>query len=293
MLRGGAMRSSIMIVFSLLAALLGWNVGNAEHPQLHEDSNEGFVYSLNKKHFNPLESPIFDIRTSTAVGSYTNGSLQNSIRIRDEGKGFVKIFRNNRSNYGTDHLINAIEYVTSEMKYRYPNHPKLEITALSKRYGGHSPGHDSHQNGLDMDAIYLQRQGFKRDSSRLNSSDPHSEEKFVQEGRVSDSLDFARNFHLMHLFVQTGQVHTIFTDRTIKTALCQYAGRDKVPGFENTLAKMKHWKSHDTHFHVRLRCPQSSKGCVEPTPPSDTDIGCTLDMPPAFKRSNSKRMLPN
>ena len=205
------MKSSIVIVlFSAIVALLGWGVGNAWQAQPYEvdDDNYGYEYSdlLNIELLNPLESPIFDTTIPTAVGSYTRGGLRNAIRIREEGIGYVKVFRNNNSSYSTHYLISTIEFVTSEMRDRYPNHPRLEITALSKQNGGNSPGHDSHQNGLDMDAIYLHKQGIERTVRRiLDSSEPNGIEEFVQNGVVSSKVDIERNFQLMHLFVKTGK----------------------------------------------------------------------------------------
>ncbi len=217
------------------------------------------------------------VRVPTAVGTYTNGALRDGIKIANEGIGYVKVLRGNGSDYGTHFLISTIEYVTSEMRDRYPNYPRLEITALSKKNGGYAHGHDSHQNGLDMDAIYLHKRGIDRNSStRLNGSEPNDSTEFVQNGAVSSNIDLERNFQLMHLFVSTGRVNAIFTDRSIKAALCNYAKDSGIPGFENTLSKLHHWPRHKTHFHLRLECPKSSRGCLS-TKPSNIELGCVTN----------------
>ena len=224
--------------------------------------------------FEPEE--VFDTNTiPEAVGTHTNGSLKNGIKIDNEGLGFIKVFRNNNSNWGTHYLISTIEYVTSEMRDRYPNHPRLEITALSKERGGHSSGHDSHQNGLDVDAVYLKKKHV-RDHSRIDGSQAAPTRSFVQNGQVSDNFDLERNFQIMHLFVKTGRVNTIFVDRVIKKSLCEYVKSAQIPNHEQTLRKIKHWPNHSTHLHVRLECPRSSRQCYGPEEANES-LGCEIN----------------
>ena len=210
-----------------------------------------------------------DFNLPYAVGSYTNGQLVNGMKINDQGVGYV--VSNTRSRYATHFLISTIEYVTSEMRDRYPNYPRLIITSLSKKNGGHTPIHDSHQNGLDMDAIYLRKKGIPRPS--YNERDLY-ERDFIENGEASKDLDIQRNFQLMHLFVKTGRVNAIFMDQSIKYALCEYAKVSGIPGFQNTLSKLRHWPNHATHFHLRLECPNSSKQCIKTYPPP-VDMGCS------------------
>jgi penicillin-insensitive murein DD-endopeptidase len=63
-------------------------------------------------------------------------------------------------------------------------------------------------------------------------------------------------------------VARIFVHPAIKRELCAIAGTDR-----DWLRKIRPWWGHDHHFHVRLRCPDGDRWCVEQAPPPPGD-GC-------------------
>jgi penicillin-insensitive murein endopeptidase len=67
------------------------------------------------------------------------------------------------------------------------------------------------------------------------------------------------------------KVARIFVHPGIKQALCQ-AGADR-----GWLRKVRPWWGHDSHFHVRLRCPPGEPLCrdQDPAPPGD---GCGQEL---------------
>ncbi len=67
-------------------------------------------------------------------------------------------------------------------------------------------------------------------------------------------------------------VERIFVNAAIKKALCREAGSNR-----GWLAKVRPWRGHDYHFHVRIFCPPDSPQC-EPQPPPDSSEGCGHDL---------------
>src|SRR6185503_17120077 len=58
----------------------------------------------------------------------------------------------------------------------------------------------------------------------------------------------------------------------IKKALCDRAGSDR-----DWLAKVRPWRGHDEHMHVRLRCPAGETMCTaQDEPPAGDGCGAEL-----------------
>ena len=68
------------------------------------------------------------------------------------------------------------------------------------------------------------------------------------------------------------EVARIFVHPGIKRALCDAAGTDRA-----WLAKVRPWWGHDSHFHLRLRCPEGEPLCRDQDPPPDGD-GCGAEL---------------
>ena len=67
-------------------------------------------------------------------------------------------------------------------------------------------------------------------------------------------------------------VARIFVNAAIKRRLCESAGEDD----SAWLRKVRPWWGHDSHFHVRLHCPDAG-ACVEQDPPPEGD-GCDTEL---------------
>jgi penicillin-insensitive murein endopeptidase len=69
---------------------------------------------------------------------------------------------------------------------------------------------------------------------------------------------------LLRFALADPRVDRILVDPVIKLALCR-GGAGAVYFGKDWLRRLEPWPGHDDHFHVRLRCPESSPSCV----PSD------------------------
>ncbi len=114
---------------------------------------------------------------------------------------------------------------------------KLKIGDLSQPRGGpFLTGHTSHQTGLDVDIDY-----------------PVGNFPYTQ---------------ILYRAVRDQKVERVFVNYKIKQELCKkFKGR-------SWLNKIRPWRGHNKHFHVRLKCPANSKTCLNPKAPVPAGDGC-------------------
>ena len=122
----------------------------------------------------PVTEPI-RWRQSSPIGLPYAGRLVNGVRLPAEGKHFftwdpVLKRSPNRAwrRWGTDGLIRIVLRVVHAYAKEHTDAPRVAIGDLSRKRGGNfgrrfgSPGHASHQNGLDVDVYYPRRDGRER-----------------------------------------------------------------------------------------------------------------------------------
>jgi penicillin-insensitive murein endopeptidase len=149
--------------------------------------------------------------------------------------------------------------------------PDLWIGDLGQPRGGPMPwGHASHQSGLDAD-IWLD----------LNPKPvlPLAQREEIEvaslvtrdETEVDPATWTPRHAALIRLAAEQKGVDRIFVHHAIKRRLCaDHAG-------EPWLRRVRPWRGHDSHMHVRLSCPAGQPLCVDqaPVPPGD---GCDASL---------------
>jgi Murein endopeptidase len=74
--------------------------------------------------------------------------------------------------------------------------------------------------------------------------------------RVDESIWNANHAKLIKLAAEDPKVTRIFVNPAIKLKLCETAGADR-----HWLHKIRPWFGHDSHFHVRIACPQGAQYC--------------------------------
>jgi penicillin-insensitive murein endopeptidase len=146
--------------------------------------------------------------------------------------------------------------------------PRLYVGDISQPRGGPmNGGHRSHQIGLDAD-IWLRIPAPKALS--IAEREAISSHTVVGADRLAVNGAWRPAHHaLIRLAASDPAVARIFVNAAIKRALC----RAEPPGGRDWLRKVRAWWGHDSHFHVRLACPEGASGCVEQAPPPPGD-GC-------------------
>lgn len=208
-----------------------------------------------------------------AIGFYSDGRLRNASRLEWEGPGILKLFRSRNREYSTSDLQKLLLDSAMRLSQAFPEGERLQIGDLSAERGGPIGLHASHQNGLDVDVVYLRVNRHEQDPD----SPRGFEEIFVQgDGELSRNFDLDRNWFLLSLLVATNRVNRIFVDEKIKTTLCQYvaqAGKWEESAAMETLRRLRPWPNHDDHFHLRIHCPEGNTRCIAQEPPPEGS-GC-------------------
>ncbi len=243
------------------------------------DVSSATISAISEDPANPGDPGFTDDRDfidySRAVGFYSDGSVSGSTKFPDAGPGFVKIFRLRNRGYGTATLIRTIQIAAANFRAEYPSGDRLQIGDTSDSNGGYISGHASHQNGLDLDAAYLNTQHVERDP---NTNGPGGyKEQFVRNGKLTSNFDVARNWSVLKHIVLRGNTSRIFVDPAIKKAMCSQALLDgSVSTAERTevLRRLRPYKNHADHFHLRLKCPPNHPRCKDQSEVSKSS-GCS------------------
>jgi|GEM_PF-6405152 len=93
--------------------------------------------------------------TSDSAGWHARGTLRHPAVLPFEGDGYVvpPPWRTRQSNFGSDELVALIVRVSREVANAYPG-SVAAVGDLSRRNGGESIEHKSHQSGRDVDIFY-------------------------------------------------------------------------------------------------------------------------------------------
>lgn len=116
--------------------------------------------------------PAVKWRDSRAVGTPNAGRLENGVRLPSSGAGYYTYNPATQQppggadrTWGTARLVREIIDLGRWWARTYPKQPPLGIGDLSRESGGafHGPvvGHQSHQNGLDVDIRLVRRDGAR------------------------------------------------------------------------------------------------------------------------------------
>lgn len=201
---------------------------------------------------------------SQVFGSYTRGCLAGAVALPTDGDGYQVMRLSRERNFGHPNLIRFIEGLAASM--RRQGWPGLLVGDLAQPRGGPMrSGHASHQVGLDADIWFLPSPG-----RRLTEREREEMSAISMVRSDGDGLDPARwtdgHVALLRTAASDPDVTRIFVHPAIKRRLCE-----SVDGDRGWLGKVRPWWGHDSHFHVRLRCPPSSAACVDQAPPPAGD----------------------
>ncbi len=203
-------------------------------------------------------------------GGHAAGCLDGAATLPQDGFGY-QVMRPSRNRfYGHPMLIGFIEDLSAQV--RTVGIEGLLIGDLAQPRGGPmSSGHHSHQTGLDVDIWFR-----FAPPGRLSADEREtlSAISMVQ----ADGLDVdpqawsTRHIAVLRTAATDPRVDRIFVNPAIKRSLCT-----SVTGDREWLRRIRPWWGHDTHFHVRLRCPDGDTECHAQTPPPPGD-GCDTSL---------------
>ena len=192
-------------------------------------------------------------------GSYAKGCADGLVELPETGPTWQAMRLSRNRNFG--HPV-MIEYLVDlSQAARQIGWPGLYIGDISQPRGGPmTSGHASHQIGLDADVWMLP-------PSRLNLTVAEREEISSIPVRSADQRSVTRNWTpshhaLLKAAASDGRVDRIFVAAAVKIEMCRTATRAD----RKWLQKIRPVAGHDTHFHIRLKCPRGARACETQTP---------------------------
>jgi penicillin-insensitive murein endopeptidase len=188
------------------------------------------------------------------------------VELPETGPGWQAMRLSRNRNWGHPDMLTFIDRLSrSAVAIGWP---WLYVGDISQPRGGPMDGgHRSHQIGLDAD-IWLRMPA----SAELSKSEREeiSSASVVSPDRMAVNEAWRPEHHaLIRQAARDPAVARIFVNAAIKQEMCEtepLVDRD-------WLRKVRSWWGHDSHFHVRLNCPENTPGCIEQDPPAAGD-GC-------------------
>jgi penicillin-insensitive murein endopeptidase len=210
------------------------------------------------------------IPASESIGFYSSGSLKDAKSFSSEANFIHKLFLQRGRFYSHDEIFIVLRDMEQFLQASSEKE-KLQVGDFSMEKGGTAPGHKSHQNGLDVDIVYL-----TKNKKLQNPNAAYWEEEFVANDKVTSNFDSDRNYDLFSFLVQNAPVTRIFVDKAVKVSMCAIAKKRGQINDQNTIRMLSLLvieNLHKTHFHLRLSCPSQDKKCTPQSLPS-LDSGC-------------------
>jgi penicillin-insensitive murein endopeptidase len=209
------------------------------------------------------------------VGGPASGCIAGAQRLPTDGPGFQAIRISRNRHWGHPDTVAFVERLGRRAQSAGLE-PFYVGDMAQPRGGPMAFGHGSHQNGLDADIWFnLDRKPLLAAAQREAVDLPSM--VLPDQSTIDGALFGERQVRLLRLAATDPQVDRIFVHWTIKQALCEGVGGAGT-GDRSWLRRIRPWRGHDEHFHVRLSCPKGSPDCAgqPPVPPGD---GCdeTLD----------------
>ncbi len=201
-----------------------------------------------------------------AFGSYSRGCAAGSVQLPETGPTWQAMRLSRNRNWGHPQAIDYVQDL-SRFAAKQPGWNGLYIGDISQPRGGPmTSGHRSHQLGLDIDIWML-----PGDNMRLsrNARENISSVSLRRSNGAYVNSNWTKQHHaVLREAAKDKRVARIFVFPGAKVQMC-----DDEKGNKSYLRKIRPWWGHHYHFHVRLKCPRGSSGCVNQDAPPKGD-GC-------------------
>ena len=199
---------------------------------------------------------------SMPVGSYARGCAAGLVELPESGPNWQAMRLSRGRNFGQPVMIDYL--IGLSQAAQQIGWAGLYIGDISQPRGGPmTSGHASHQIGLDADIWMLppKRLDLTRAEREKISSIPvrSADQRSVTENWTK------RHRALLRAAASDPRVDRIFVAAAVKIEICRTAKASDT----DWLQKIRPVAGHDTHFHVRLKCPKGARLCKTQTPTVD------------------------
>ncbi|MBC7674576.1 MAG: penicillin-insensitive murein endopeptidase [Rhodoferax sp.] len=198
-------------------------------------------------------------QTPMPIGSYARGCGAGMVELPESGLSWQAMRLSRHRNFGQPVLI---DYLIDLSQFAQQiGWAGLYIGDMGQPRGGPmTSGHASHQIGLDADIWMLPPR-------RLDLTARERENISSVPVRSADQRSVTSNWTAAHRALMRAaaldpRVDRIFVAAAVKIEMCKTAKRKD----KDWLQKIRPIAGHDTHFHVRLKCPKGARLCETQKP---------------------------
>jgi len=207
---------------------------------------------------------------AAAIGGAANGCIAGADALPVRGDGYVSIRRERNRYYGHPETLDLVRDL-GRLVAGSSGRLMMVGDVAQPRGGLMSSLHRSHQNGLDVDIWFA-----LVDSARA-AQQAYPEGQSPPSMVTADGLGLSAAWgpeqrRLLKAAAEHPRTDRIFVNPAIKQALCERERGDRA-----WLQRLRPWRGHDAHFHVRIRCPADSRDC-EPQAPLPAGEGCGAEL---------------
>ncbi len=193
------------------------------------------------------------------IGAYARGCAAGMVELPETGPTWQAMRLSRNRNFGQPELVQYLVDLSAEatrIGWR-----GLYIGDMSQPRGGPmTSGHASHQIGLDADIWMLPPRSL---SLSRNDRETISSIPVRSADQRSVTANWTPQHHaLLRAAASDPRVDRIFVAAAVKIQMCKTAKRRDTAW----LQKIRPVAGHDTHFHVRLKCPAGATLCQTQTP---------------------------
>jgi penicillin-insensitive murein endopeptidase len=203
------------------------------------------------------------------IGGTALGCIAGAVALPLDGPGWQAVRVSRNRHWGHPALLGFLGEFTREARAR--GLPTLWIGDMGQPRGGPLPyGHASHQTGLDVDIwLELSPKPALPPAAREDISVPSL--VLPDESGIDPRIWQPRHAELIRLAAEMPGLDRVLVNHAIKRELCRLN-----PGAP-WLRRVRPWRGHDSHMHVRLRCPTGQPDCKDQPPPPPGD-GCDASL---------------
>lgn len=220
-----------------------------------------------------------------AFGSYARGCLAGGKLLVETAPGWQAMRLSRNRNWGHPKMIEFIGRLSG--RAQGIGWPRLYVGDIGQPRGGPmKSGHRSHQIGLDVD-IWL-RKPIEKLLTRAQRESISSHVVVAPDGISLNRFWTDSHHEVIRAAAEDPAVARIFVNAAIKRHMCQTEqAREGTAAASKWLRKVRPWRGHNAHFHVRLSCPPGSSQCANQGPPPPGS-GCGAELAKWFPRGGKK-----
>jgi penicillin-insensitive murein endopeptidase len=203
------------------------------------------------------------------IGGTGLGCIAGAQPLPPDGPGWQAVRLSRNRHWGHPGLVAFLRDFAGQAQAR--GFPRLWIGDMAQPRGGPMPyGHASHQTGIDVD-VWLDL-STKPDLPAAAREDlPVASLVLPDESGIDRRRWHPGHAALIRLAAEMPGVDRVLVNHAIKRELCR-AHRG-----EAWLRRVRPWRGHDSHMHIRLLCPAGQTECRDLAPPPAGD-GCDTSL---------------